>query len=368
MIRSINIHCQGDRNMDNGISCQHVSYSYTDEQLGVAVVCEASSGADATRSAEGARMLCQTTVAAAKSFVKHHTHRLFKGTPFTQTAGEAPKDRKISAAEHELRKLWNEIQSRWTDQVSQHLNAHPLTDEEQTHETTPERRYGCGLTAYVQHKDFWFAMQTGRGCCITFHHAAVTEEETDTGESQQIWQMQTAEESETEPLFRLSFATDGTLPAAAFCCSESVVKAYKSTEDFVNYCVENLKIVVKDGVSTARQQLQDDLPIISRVGTMDDTAVAAVFNLNELRPEIPHYILAQIDYVNRQAAQQQALIHFFVRNKEVPTDELTSAADRLELLNSKIRFLAKEYRTATGKTIDDLPDYSQDLELAKEKI
>ncbi len=347
--------------MDSGISCQHVSYSFTDDSLAMAVVCEAASTPEASRAAVGAQLLCNTTVTAVKTFVKQHSHKLFKGTPFTQVAGEASKDQRISAAEHELRKLTSDIRHKWTEKTKQHLLQNPLSGEEKRQTATPESRYESTLTAYVQHKDFWFALQTGSGRCMTFHQ----QDEEDS----RIWQMQETEETnDGQPQFHMAFATDGTLPVAAFCCSESILKAYKNPYKLANFYVEILKIIHKDGVSTARQQLQDDLPILSRMGTMDDTAIAVVFNFVNLKPEIPRYILSQIDYFNRKAAQQQELIHFFVKSSEVAREELANATDRLEVLNSKIRFLAKEYRTATGKMLEEVPDYSQDIELGKEKI
>ena len=188
--------------------------------------------------------------------------------------------------------------------------------------------------------------------------------------------------------FRYCYQGDGNFPVAVFLGSDGIDDTYGEMENIANFYIEIMKVIAKDGVGTARQQLIDDLPIISRIGSKDDASVATIFNMAEVRSNIGRFIDFQIQYVHQQAEEQRERIGILTKKKQkldssisswhastkkadiergYAVKDLIKAAERLEVLSGKIDFLLKEHKNLTGREVQPDTDYSDIIEQAKEE-
>lgn len=398
-MQNINVHCQGESHKATDKPCQDYSFSYASEEIAIAVVCDGHGGDRYFRSQWGAQFATETIVSVVKEFVKTTSKSIFRGTPFTAEGVVTGSDKKLTTIDKEFRQMFSSIITRWEERIKQHAKETPLTEWET--ENVPkkyldefatakslEKHYGCTLMAYVQTPVYWFAFHLGDGKCIAF-----------TDNDKQVW---------TEPIpwddrcflnkttsicdadaineFRYCYQGNGQFPTAIFLGSDGIDDTYGEMDNIANFYVEILKIIAKDGKETALQQLKDDLPIISRIGSKDDVAVATIYNPDKVKNSIGSYIKFQIDYMTRQADEQknrigqqqekqrqlEKQIHGWLADKEkaeinlnYAKQELQKATDRLEVLDGKIDFLAKEFKNFTNREFKDKPDYSEILEEAK---
>ena len=400
-MHNINVHCQGESHKATDKPCQDYSYSYAGDDISLAIVCDGHGGDRYFRSQWGAQFATDVIVSVVKEFVKTTNKSLFRGQPFTAEGVVTENDKKLSPIDKELRQMFSSIITRWEDMIKQHAEENPITEWE--NENVPkqyidefltkqslEKHYGCTLMAYVQTKTYWLAFHLGDGKCIAFHDDdKVWSEPIPWDERCFLNKTTSICDSDAINEFRYCYQGNGKFPVAIFLGSDGIDDTYGEMENIANFYVEILKILAKDGIDTALQQLKDDLPIISRIGSKDDVAVATVFDLDKVKSNIGSYIQFQIEYMTRQAEEQkeridkqkekrQALtkqISGWLSNKEKAEidlkyagQELQKATDRLEVLSGKIDFLSKEYKNFTNKEVENKPDFSEALEAAKQEL
>ena len=397
-MQNINVHCQGESHKATDKPCQDYSYSYSSEELSVAVVCDGHGGERYFRSQWGAQFATEIIVNVVKEFVRTTNKNLFKFMPFTAEGVVTGSEKKLSPIDKELRQMFSSIITRWEDRIKEHASQNPLTDWEKEHvpkvfidefisKKALEKHYGCTLMAYVQTKTYWMAFHLGDGKCIAFHDDYRVWSEPIPWDDKCFLNKTTSIcDSEAINEFRYCYQGDGHFPVAIFLGSDGIDDTYGEMENIANFYVEILKILAKDGKETALQQLKDDLPIISRIGSKDDVAVAAIFDLDRVKNNIGDYIKFQVNYMTAQAEEQKTRIekqeekrktlekeiNGWMANKEkaeinlnYAIQELDKAADRLEVLSGKIDFLSKEYKNFTNRELTDKPDYSETIEMAK---
>lgn len=397
-MQNINVHCQGESHKATDKPCQDYSYSSSGDDLSIAVVCDGHGGERYFRSQWGAQFATEVIVSVVKEFVRTTSKSLFRFMPFTAEGVVTGSEKKLTPVDKELRQMFSSIITRWEDKIKEHASQNPLNEWEKEHvpqkyldefeaNTSLEKLYGCTLMAYVQTKTYWLAFHLGDGKCIAFHDDDRVWSEPIPWDDKCFLNKTTSIcDSEAINEFRYCYQGNGQFPVAIFLGSDGIDDTYGEMENIANFYVEILKILAKDGRETALQQLKDDLPIISRIGSKDDVSVATIFDIDRVKDNIGKYIKFQIEYMTRQAEEQKTRIeqqdekrkslenqiNGWLANKEkaeidmrYAKQELEKAADRLEVLGGKIDFLSKEYKNFTNNDLTDKPDYSETIELAK---
>lgn len=398
-MNNINVHCQGESHKASDKPCQDYSYSSSSPDLSIAVVCDGHGGDRYFRSQWGAQFATEVIIDVVKDFVKQTSKSLFKDMPFTAEGVVTGSEKKLSILDKDFRQMFSSIITRWGERIKRHAADNPVNEWEREHVAQKyldelesgvalEKQYGCTLMAYVQTKTYWFAFHLGDGKCIAFHDDdRVWSEPIPWDERCFLNKTTSICDSDALNEFRYCYEGDGKFPVAIFLGSDGIDDTYGEMENIANFYIEILKIIAKDGIDTAIQQLKDDLPIISRIGSKDDVAVATVFDVEKVKENIGRYITFQIEYITRQADEQKERIEKQMQKKATLTKqlsewltnkqkteidlnyaikELEKATDRLEVLSGKIDFLSKEYSSRTGKDYTSRPDYSEVLENAKE--
>ena len=395
MISSINIHCQGESHKGDEKPCQDYSFSMASEDLSIAIVCDGHGGERYFRSQYGSQFATEVTVDVLKEFVAETDKKLLKGQPFTAkgviTSGEYHKPTNIDLA---FQQMFNSIIARWRDKIVEHANNTPIDEWEKEHvpekyleefvnQESLEKQYGCTLMAYAQTKHYWLAFHLGDGKCISFHDDCIWKEPIPWDDRCFLNKTTSICDSDAANEFRYCYEGDGKFPVAIFLGSDGIDDTYGEMENIANFYIEIMKLIAKDGVETARQQLKDDLPIISRIGSKDDCAVATVFAIDHVKSNIGRYVAHQVEYMTKQANEQKERIDKLLAKKEnldsilnqlisskekhdiemhYTLQDLSKASERLEVLSDKIKLLAKEYNNLTGLTLDNIVDYSEIIE------
>lgn len=412
-VNNIHVFCQGESHKDSEKPCQDYAYSEVDDKMAIAVVCDGHGGERYFRSQFGSQFATEIIVQAVKDFVKNTDAKLFKGLPYTAEGVVTQTEKKLNDVDKHFRQLFASIITLWNEKIEEHAKQTPLSEWELEHvpqkyldeftenlvkteqTSTLNKQYGCTLMAYVQTNKYWFAFHLGDGKCLSFHH------DTNLHGLEQVWDEpipwdercflnKTTSICDSDAIneFRYCYQGDGNFPVAVFLGSDGIDDTYGEMENIANFYIEIMKVIAKDGVGTARQQLIDDLPIISRIGSKDDASVATIFNMAEVRSNIGRCIDFQIQYVHQQAEEQRERIGILTKKKQkldsgisswhastkkadiergYAVKDLIKAAERLEVLSGKIDFLLKEHKNLTGREVQPDTDYSEIIEQAKEE-
>ena len=292
-----------------------------------------------------------------------------------------------------LQQLFGAIVVGWRRAVMEHADHHPLTESEQAiavpqDEHEWEKTYGCTLIAALRTPSYWLAFQVGDGKCVALQADGTPYEPIPWDDRCFLNKTTSICDSDAINEFRYCYQGDGNFPVAVFLGSDGIDDTYGEMENIANFYIEIMKVIAKDGVGTARQQLIDDLPIISSIGSKDDASVATIFNMAEVRSNIGRFIDFQIQYVHQQAEEQRERIGILTKKKQkldssisswhastkkadiergYAVKDLIKAAERLEVLSGKIDFLLKEHKNLTGREVQPDTDYSEIIEQAKEE-
>ncbi len=414
MIESINIHCLGESHKDSGKPCQDYSFSSVEDGVAIAVVCDGHGGERYFRSDVGSKTATEVIVEVVKDFVQNTEPKYFKDSAYTSEGVVTGNDKKLTALDVKFRQMFSSIITLWNERIDKHAHEFPLTEWEEEHvpqkyleefhknlslppaESTLNKQYGCTLMAYVQTADYWFAFHLGDGKCISFHKEINFHGEHKVWDEPIPWDdrcflNKTTSICDSDAIneFRYCYGNQTSMPVAVFLGSDGIDDTYGEMENIANFYVEILKIIAKDGRNSALQQLRDDLPIISRIGSKDDCSVAVIYNNVDVNTKIGPFIKFQMDYMDVQAEEQAERIKKLTEKKQsleksihrwdadrkkasIELDyackDLVKASDRLEILNGKIAFLAKEHQSLCHDELPPLPDYSEIIEQAKEEM
>jgi serine/threonine protein phosphatase PrpC len=179
-MNDIHIHCQGESHKASDKPCQDYSYSYSSDELSIAIVCDGHGGERYFRSQWGSQFATEVIESVVKEFVRTTSKSLFRGEPFTAEGVVTGTEKKLSYIDKEMRQMFSSIITRWEERIKEHAGETPVTEWEE--ENVPkkyideflegkslEKQYGCTLMAYVQTKTYWFAFHLGDGKCIAFY-------------------------------------------------------------------------------------------------------------------------------------------------------------------------------------------------------
>ena len=312
MIESYNFSCQGESHKADDKPCQDASFSTVyDDGLAIAIVCDGHGGERYFRSDVGSRMATEVIRDSVKTFVENVDKSMFVGQPFTAEEAITSEEviKKQKPVDKAFRQLFSSIIYQWNQKIAEHAANTAVSEWEQEHvpqkyldelktSETFEKLYGCTLMVYVQTPDYWFAFHLGDGKCVSFHQEG------------DLWQMpipwdercflnKTTSLCDSNAIneFRYCYEGDGKFPMAVFLGSDGMDDSFGEDSNLVNFYIQVVKMLVKEGKEATIKSIESDLPQLSKIGSKDDMSVAFIYNIDELKVHITDFIQYQEDLV-----------------------------------------------------------------------
>lgn len=336
--------CQGESHILTNKVCQDSSYSSTSNTMSIAIVCDGHGGARYFRSDVGSRFAIDATKECVLAFVSEIDVNLFKDKQFTQKkalSSEASsniytKDTNVDKA---LRQLFSSIIYSWREKITQHSQNTPLSEEEKS-SIKPnylsefeqgigiEKTYGCTLMCYVYTDQFWFAFHIGDGKCIAFDDNGTWFEPIPWDEKCFLNKTTSLCDSSAIEEFRYCYCGDGNKPLAVFLGSDGIDDSFGATENMVNFYVQVLKLLNKDGLEKTVVNIQETLPQLSKIGSKDDMSIACIYDEESLQKKVKHLVGWQKRNIENQL--------FDVNNRILKYKDEISRLSKCDLRNQKL--------------------------------
>lgn len=336
--------CQGESHILSNKVCQDSSYSSTSDTMSIAIVCDGHGGARYFRSDVGSHFAVDATTECVQSFVSEIDVSLFKDKPFTQKkalSSEASsniytKDTNVDKA---LRQLFSSIIYCWREKITQHSQNTPLSEEERSSIKPDylsefeqgigiEKTYGCTLMCYVYTDLFWFAFHIGDGKCVAFDNNGAWFEPIPWDEKCFLNKTTSLCDSSAIEEFRYSYCGDGNKPLAVFLGSDGIDDSFGATENMVNFYVQVLKLINKEGLEIAVSNIQETLPQLSKIGSKDDISIACIYD-EEALPQKEKYLVGW----QRRNIENQL---FEVNNRILKYKDEIARLSKCDLRNQKL--------------------------------
>jgi hypothetical protein len=336
--------CQGESHIHINKVCQDSSYSSTSDSMSIAIVCDGHGGARYFRSDVGSRLAVEATIECIQAFVSEIDSNLFKGKTFTQKkalSSEASssiytKDTNVDKA---LRQLFSSIIYNWRGKITSHSQNAPITEEERNtikpdyladfeQGVGIEKTYGCTLMCYVYTEPFWFAFHIGDGKCIAFDENGSWLEPIPWDEKCFLNKTTSLCDSSAIEEFRYCYCGDGTKPLAVFLGSDGIDDSFGATENMVNFYVQVLKLINKEGQDKALVNIQETLPQLSKIGSKDDMSITCVYDEDALSKKV----MVLVGWQRRNIEKQL----FDVNNRILKYKEEITRLGNCDLRNQKL--------------------------------
>ena len=343
MIQSYNFSCQGESHKVDNKPCQDASFSAVyDDGLAMAIVCDGHGGARYFRSDVGSRMATEVIRDSVKTFVENIDRDLFVGMPYTAQEAITSEEvvKKQTTIDKVFRQLFSSIIYQWNQKIADHAANTTISEWELQHvekkyldelhsSETFEKLYGCTLMVYVQTPDYWFAFHLGDGKCISFQQDPFWHEPIPWDERCFLNKTTSLCDSNAINEFRYCYEGDGHFPMAVFLGSDGMDDSFGEDANLVNFYIQVVKMLVGEGIEATKKSIEEELPLLSKIGSKDDMSVAFVYNIDELKSHITEFIQYQIDLVCQSIAQTDSV----VKKLESKINSITFVPDEKTRIN-----------------------------------
>ena len=296
--------CQGESHILSNKVCQDSSYSSTSDTMSIAIVCDGHGGARYFRSDVGSRFAVDATTECVQAFVSEIDVNLFKDKPITQHSQNTP----LSEEERSSIKL---------DYLSEFEQGIGI-----------EKTYGCTLMCYVYTDLFWFAFHIGDGKCVAFDNNGTWFEPIPWDEKCFLNKTTSLCDSSAIEEFRYCYCGDGNKPLAVFLGSDGIDDSFGATENMVNFYVQVLKLINKEGLEIAVTNIQETLPQLSKIGSKDDMSIACIYDEEALRKKEKYLVGWQRRNIENQL--------FEVNNRILKYKDEIARLSKCDLRNQKL--------------------------------
>lgn len=128
--------------------------------------------------------------------------------------------------------------------------------------------------------------------------------------------------------FRYSYCGDGNKPLAVFLGSDGIDDSFGATENMVNFYVQVLKLINKEGLEIAVSNIQETLPQLSKIGSKDDISIACIYD-EEALPQKEKYLVGW----QRRNIENQL---FEVNNRILKYKDEIARLSKCDLRNQKL--------------------------------
>lgn len=391
-MKSLHHSCQGESHIVTGKVCQDASYSISNDVISMAIVCDGHGGSRYFRSDVGAQLAIESIKKSVETFVHDVAKSLFVGKPFTQKLAitsevNQPVISKDTETDKVIRQLFSSIIYDWRNNILEHANKTPLTEDEI--KTLPdeyikefnnnegvEKTYGCTLMCYVCTSLYWFAFHLGDGKCIAFDDEGKWIEPIPWDERCFLNKTTSLCDSNALDEFRYCYCGDGHYPIAVFLGSDGIDDSFGETENMVNFYVQILKLLAKEGEDSVTQTLRETLPNLSKIGSKDDMSVACVYDDCRLTDSIKPLILWQKQNVENDINKlNERILHLRdkitmlgqggIKDQKQMIDYQYAEKDLTETFEKKRSFIDKWNVFSSELYGDTFTPYKDEIEISK---
>lgn len=270
--KSFNISVQGASHIKKNKECQDASRSYYDDEIAIAVVCDGHGGNDYVRSAVGSSVAAAIAERNIKDFVS-----------------SVDKDELKRHSDQLLAKLEGSIIGNWNEEIYQHYEQNPFTEEEiavlsskaqkkYLQEKRIESAYGTTLIAVVVTPDYWFGIHIGDGKCVAISPDGRFLQPIPWDDK--CFLNATTSICDTRALENFRHFYSEKLPVAVFVGSDGIDDCFKNDQQLNNLYKTVLYSFTTSEFDSAVSDLHDYLPRLSAKGSGDDVSVAAVLDMD----------------------------------------------------------------------------------------
>lgn len=323
-LHSIHFSCPGESHITSGKVGQDYSYSKVYENgKAIAIVCDGHGGKRYFRSHIGAQIATEVAEEKVLSFMTN-AESLISGKPFTSRAAISTQISnqdfdKLGDVERAFRQLFGSIIYEWSSKVAVHAQTYPIADAEKTdldenwitefeNRRSWEKVYGCTLIVYVSTPDIWFAFQIGDGKCFSLKQDGNWHEPIPWDDRCFLNKTTSICDSDAIDSFRYCYDGDGQHPIAVLLGSDGIDDSFGEEDNQINFYIQILKSIVKDGIQQTEQEIQSTLPQLSKIGSKDDMSISMVADIEKVKAIYPRLIEWQIDKVKRLIEIENAKI------------------------------------------------------------
>ena len=353
--------CQGFSHIADNKPCQDASLSLVEGDFAIAIVSDGHGGERYFRSDTGSRLATETARDCVKEFVENVDAEIFR----TDTIVNWPKEGKSPAAHELMVQLFKSIIAQWRKRIEADEKEHPLP-QQQKDGNELAKIYGCTLMCCACTKDFWFAFHIGDGKCIAFDNEGQYSEPIPWDERCFLNKTTSLCDSDAINEFRYCYGDATTRPAAIFLGSDGIDDSFGDTENgnMVSFYIQILKLLVDEPAENVLQELKEDLPKLSKIGSKDDMSIAFIYDESNLFDLSKRLIQWQIQDTDKKIAAVKKKIEEKNRAKAALEDvkstseqaaiELGYAKSDLKRLNDEKESLQKKRARFSDdyKTVD----------------
>lgn len=357
MINAFHFSCEGESHKATNKVCQDYSLTSIKDGLAVAVVCDGHGGERYFRSDIGAKYAAEITLDVVSLFVENIDQNIFVNIPYTAIGPTSTIDdaEQLSEIDKAFRRLFSSIIYKWNEKIDVHAKTTALSDwelknvpqkyrDEFAEAKSLEKLYGCTLMAYVQTDKYWFAFHIGDGKCISFQNDPIWKEPIPWDERCFLNKTTSLCDASAIEEFRYCYQGNGEFPIAVFLGSDGLDDSFGEDENLVNFYIQIMKMLEKDGIEATSKSIQEDLPQLSAIGSKDDMSIAFVYDTKYLSAHVTKLIQYQLQLV---------------------TDSIHQVDEKAKSLSEKLVSL-KDVSDKDEKTKIEATYAKQDLERANE--
>lgn len=294
----LNAHHIGKSHVQNGLSCEDYSATYSDDQVSIVAISDGHGDKNCFRSDKGARYACEIAISLCRQFQNITNHI---------------DDIDQCDFESLVVSLESDIADAWKDKVLSDANAHPFSDEELLSASEQaqgvyrngqrlEKAYGCTLIFSMSTANYWLSIQIGDGKSIAAYKDGVFVEPVPTDENCLGNRSTSLCNSNAKESFRHYYSK--VKPIAAFVSSDGVEESFDQA-GLYNFFFSLAYWTKEEGFDSAKAKIENLLPQISEGGSGDDVSVAIMVSIEDAIAK-PRQTLDQI--YERVNACESALI------------------------------------------------------------
>ncbi len=296
-MKAIHYTCQGESHKATNKVCQDYSLTAMDKKLNLGIVCDGHGGSRYFRSDIGAKLATDVTKECVTTFVQNVDVNLFKGKPYSvghalNTEIENKDFNKETPISHVFRQLFSSIIYNWRERILEHANSTPLTEEENqlnpnwvdafNKKKSLEKIYGCTLMCFAMTQDYWFAFHIGDGKCISFSEDGKWSEPIPWDDRCFLNKTTSLCDESALDEFRYCYQGNDIFPFAIFLGSDGMDDSFGETVNLVNFYIQVLKEIDKNGHEQAQKSIEETLPELSKRGSQDDMSMVCIYNVGAM--------------------------------------------------------------------------------------
>lgn len=294
----LNAHHIGKSHVQNGLSCEDYSATYSDDQVSIVAISDGHGDKNCFRSDKGAKFACEIAISLCRQFQNITNHI---------------DDIDQCDFESLVVSLESDIADAWKNKVLSDANAHPFSDEEMLSASEQaqevyrsgqrlEKAYGCTLISSMSTTNYWLSIQIGDGKSIAAYKDGVFVEPVPADEYCLGNRSTSLCNSNAKESFRHYYSK--VKPIAAFVSSDGVEESFDQA-GLYNFFFSLAYWAKEEGFDSAKAKIENLLPQISEGGSGDDVSVAIMVSTADAIAK-PRQTLDQI--YERVNACESALI------------------------------------------------------------